>query len=230
MLGRQILPIMHEIARLPGGHKPLHFVHKMADGSPRHVQTYAGPIEIYGDRLMLCIVHDITEQKRLEEALHYAALHDALTGLLNRRQLYLLTDPEQRTPFSLAQDYSLLLIDTDRFKSINDMYGHLKGDEVLCALANCLQQSARQGDRVFRWGGEEFILLLPRTPLDDALSLAEAIRASVAKLTLLGLPRFTVSIGVAQHEPNESLDDLFKRVDAALYRAKNAGRNRVLAA
>ncbi|GAB5071979.1 diguanylate cyclase DgcM [Citrobacter sedlakii] len=230
MLGRQILPIMHEIARLPGGHKPLHFVHKMADGSPRHVQTYAGPIEIYGDRLMLCIVHDITEQKRLEEALHYAALHDALTGLLNRRQLYLLTDPEQRTPFSLAQDYSLLLIDTDRFKSINDMYGHLKGDEVLCALANCLQQSARQGDRVFRWGGEEFILLLPRTPLDDALLLAEAIRASVAKLTLLGLPRFTVSIGVAQHEPNESLDDLFKRVDAALYRAKNAGRNRVLAA
>ena len=62
MLGRRVMPIMHEISHLPGGHKPLNFVHKLADGSTRHVQTYAGPIEIYGDKLMLCIVHDITEQ------------------------------------------------------------------------------------------------------------------------------------------------------------------------
>lgn len=63
ILGRRVMPVMHEISRLPGGHKPLNFVHKLADGSTRHVQTYAGPIEIYGDKLMLCIVHDITEQK-----------------------------------------------------------------------------------------------------------------------------------------------------------------------
>lgn len=86
MLGRRVMPIMHEISHLPGGHKPLNFVHKLADGSTRHVQTYAGPIEIYGDKLMLCIVHDITEQKRLEEQLEHAAHHDAMTGLLNRRQ------------------------------------------------------------------------------------------------------------------------------------------------
>lgn len=186
--------------------------------------------DIYGDRLMLCIIHDITEQRRLEQELEHAALHDALTGLLNRRQFYKLTEQGQAHHLPLTQDYSLLLIDTDRFKSINDLYGHLKGDEVLCALARTLKSCARKEDLVFRWGGEEFVLLLPRTPLETALSLAESLRASVAKISLPGLPRFTVSIGVAQHEPNESTDELFKRVDAALYRAKNDGRNRVLAA
>lgn len=135
MLGRRVMPIMHEISHLPGGHKPLNFVHKLADGSTRHVQTYAGPIEIYGDKLMLCIVHDITEQKRLEEQLEHAAHHDAMTGLLNRRQFYHITEPGQMQHLAIAQDYSLLLIDTDRFKHINDLYGHSKGDEVLCALA-----------------------------------------------------------------------------------------------
>lgn len=230
MLGRQILPIMQEIARLPGGHKPLNFVHKIADGTTRHVQTYAGPLEIYGEKLMLCIIHDITEQKRLEQELERAAMHDALTGLLNRRQFYQLTDMGQTPQQPSDQDYSLLLIDTDRFKSINDLYGHLKGDEVLCELARNLESFVRKGDLVFRWGGEEFVLLLPHTPLETALALAEDIRASVAKISLPGLPRFTVSIGVAHHEPNESIDDLFKRVDSALYRAKHEGRNRVLAA
>lgn len=228
--GRQILPVMHEIARLPGGHKPLNFVHKIADGTTRHVQAYAGPLEIYGEKLMLCIIHDITEQKRLEQELERAALQDTLTGLLNRRQFYQMTEANQTHHLPLTQDYSLLLIDTDRFKSINDLYGHLKGDEVLCALARTLETCARKGDAVFRWGGEEFLLLLPRTPLEAALQLAETVRASVAKIALAGLPRFTVSIGVAHHEPGESIDQLFKRVDAALYRAKNDGRNRVLAA
>ena len=167
-------------------------------------------------------------QKRLEEQLEHAAHHDAMTGLLNRRQFYHITEPGQMQHLAIAQDYSLLLIDTDRFKHINDLYGHSKGDEVLCART--LESCARKGDLVFRWGGEEFVLLLPRTPLDTALSLAETIRVSVAKVSISGLPRFTVSIGVAHHEGNESIDELFKRVDDALYRAKNDGRNRVLAA
>lgn len=188
MLGRHILPVMHEIAHLPGGHKPLHFVHKLADGTSRHVQTYAGPIEIYGNKLMLCIIHDITEQKRLEQELEHAALRDPLTGLLNRRHFYQVTEPEQTHAVSLTQDYSLLLIDIDRFKSINDLFGHLKGDEVLCALARTLESCARKDDLIFRWGGEEFVLLLPRTSLDVALNLAEVIRATVAKVTLLVFP------------------------------------------
>ena len=217
---------MAEIARLPGGHKPLNFVHVLADGSTRHVQTYAGPIEIYNDRLMLCIIHDITEQKRLEQELEYAAHRDALTGLLNRRQFYHLTEHIMPT----AMDFSLLLVDADHFKRINDLFGHQKGDEVLIQLSRTLEQQARKGDYVFRWGGEEFLLLLPQTSLEAALQVAENIRVTLANLTLPTLPAFTVSIGVARHQPDENLDTLFKRVDDALYRAKNDGRNKVLAA
>lgn len=225
-LGRDILPIMTEIARLPGGHKPLNFVHRLADGTTRHVQTYAGPIEIYGDKLMLCIVHDITEQKRLELELEQAAQHDAMTGLLNRRQFYTITESQLPT----QQQFSLLLVDTDRFKSINDVFGHLKGDEVLVSLARTLEACIRTEDYVFRWGGEEFVILLPRTPLETAMQIAETIRVAVSRIAIPGLPRFTVSIGVARREQSESIDELFKRVDDALYRAKNEGRNKVLAA
>ncbi|MFK3711333.1 diguanylate cyclase domain-containing protein [Leclercia adecarboxylata] len=229
-LGRNILPVMTEIARLPSGHKPLNFVHRLADGTTRHVQTYAGPIEIYGDKLMLCIIHDITEQKRLELELEHAALRDSLTGLLNRRQFYNLTDQASPNHLPAQQEFSLLLVDTDHFKRINDMFGHQKGDEVLIALSRMLESCCRKDDYVFRWGGEEFVLLLPRTSLDAAMQIAETLRAAIARIAIPGLPRFTVSIGVARHNPDESIDDLFKRVDDALYRAKNDGRNKVLAA
>lgn len=121
-------------------------------------------------------------------------------------------------------------MDTDRFKNINDVFGHLKGDEVLISLSRTLEACSRKDDYVFRWGGEEFVILLPRTPLDAAMQIAENIRAAVARITIPGLPRFTVSIGVARHNQDETLDELFKRVDDALYRAKNNGRNQVLAA
>ena len=229
-LGRDILPIMTEIARLPGGHKPLNFIHRLADGSTRHVQTYAGPIEIYGDKLMLCIVHDITEQKRLEQELEHAALRDSMTGLLNRRQFYLITEQTNPAHLPAQQQFSLLLVDTDHFKNINDVFGHSKGDEVLISLSRMLEACSRKDDFVFRWGGEEFVILLPRTSLEAAMQVAETIRAEVARIAIPGLPRFTVSIGVARHNLDESIDDLFKRVDDALYRAKNNGRNKVLAA
>jgi diguanylate cyclase (GGDEF)-like protein/PAS domain S-box-containing protein len=229
-LGRDIMPVMTEIASLPGGHKPLNFVHRLADGSTRHVQTYAGPIEIYGDKLMLCIIHDITEQKRLEQELEHAALRDSMTGLLNRRQFYIITEQTNPAHLPAQEQFSLLLVDTDHFKNINDVFGHLKGDEVLISLSRTLEACSRKDDFVFRWGGEEFVILLPRTSLDAAMQVAETIRAAVAHITIPGLPRFTVSIGVARHNQGESIDDLFKRVDDALYRAKNNGRNKVLAA
>ena len=116
------------------------------------------------------------------------------------------------------------------FDPFNRMFGHLKGDEVLISLSRTLEACSRKDDYVFRWGGEEFVILLPRTPLDAAMQIAENIRAAVARITIPGLPRFTVSIGVARHNQDETLDELFKRVDDALYRAKNNGRNQVLAA
>lgn len=218
------------ISRLPGGHKPLNFVHRMADGSLRDVQTYAGPVDIDGRRLMLCIVHDVTEQKRLRKELEQAASRDHLTGLWNRRQFLHLLDNARAQKRRYDVDYSLMLLDADHFKSVNDRYGHDAGDEVLVLLARALEARVRETDTVCRWGGEEFIVLLPQTDLENAALLAESLRRSVEQIRVPHLPPVTVSIGVAQHCASETGDSLIKRADEALYQAKAAGRNRVVAA
>src|SRR5471030_75751 len=228
-MGRDVLPVMHEIARLPGGHKPLNFMHVLADGNVRHVQTYAGPVELDGVRLMLCIIHDITEQKRLEQELEHAALRDALTGLGNRRQFMQLVENARTQNPQRTHNFSLMLVDADHFKAINDEHGHNTGDDALVMLARTLETGIRESDTVFRWGGEEFLILLPLTPLEGAMHVAEDLREAVQQLSRPGLPALTVSVGVAQYEAGEDFTSLFKRVDDALYRAKTSGRNQVQA-
>lgn len=228
-MGLDVLPVMHEIARLPGGHKPLTFVHKLADGNLRHVQTYAGPVELNAVRLMLCIIHDITEQKRLEQELEHAALRDPLTGLGNRRQFMQLVENARTQNPQRTHNFSLMLVDADHFKTINDQYGHNKGDDALVMLARTLETGIRESDTVFRWGGEEFLILLPLTPLEGAMIVAVALRERVQQLSQPEMPALTVSVGVAQYEAGEDFTSLFKRVDDALYRAKTSGRNQVQA-
>ncbi|SBK30435.1 diguanylate cyclase [Klebsiella pneumoniae] len=219
-LGRDVIPIMNNIASLPGGHKPLNFTHILADGSLRHVQTYAGPVVLYNIRLMLCIIHDITEEVHLKKELEFSAAHDPLTGLLNRREFHRLVE----APTFIPRGYCLLLIDIDHFKSINDIHGHQKGDEVLLVLSRILETSVDREDKIYRWGGEEFLLFLPHSPIGRALILAEGIRQAVSEYQTLSV---TVSIGVAEHHDGETVEQLFSRVDKALYAAKNDGRNRV---
>src|SRR5471030_961814 len=228
-MGRDVLPVMHEIARLPGGHKPLNFIHKLADGNLRHVQTYAGPVELDGIRLMLCIIHDITEQKRLEQELEHAALRDPLPGLGNRRQFMQLVENARTQNPQRTHNFSLMLVDADHFKAIIDEHGHNTGDDALVMLARTLETGIRESDTVFRWGGEEFLILLPLTPLEGAMHVAEDLREAVQQLSRPGLPALTVSVGVAQYEAGEDFTSLFKRVDDALYRAKTSGRNQVQA-
>lgn len=223
-LGRNILPIVGEIAHLPGAHKPLSFTHRLADGSTRDVQVAVGPVEIYGERLILCVVHDMSEQRDLEQALESAERRDPLTRLFNRHEA--VQQLEKQLP--AANDFSLLLVNIDRFRNINQRYGHKKGDEVLIHLAQALSDWNQH--RVFRWDGEEFLLLLPDTALTAALTAAEDIRAEIEKMAIPDIPPFTVSIGVAQYLAGERQDSLFQRVDEALYQAKNRGRNSVFAA
>ncbi|MCZ8236089.1 MAG: GGDEF domain-containing protein [Inhella sp.] len=160
-------------------------------------------------------------------ALKDAALQDPLTGALNRRGLATaLATSAWRDP---AQPAVAVLIDADHFKAVNDTHGHAVGDAVLVRLVRLMQGLARQGDLVVRWGGEEFLLLLPHTELAGGLAVAERLRHAVGRddwQRLAAGLAVTASLGLAAWGPGEALDDVLARADVALYRAKQGGRNR----
>jgi diguanylate cyclase (GGDEF)-like protein len=177
--------------------------------------------------MMINVVLGILNE--LQDALVQQANTDALTGAFNRRFL----DPcvaeliERRRRHGAPA--SLLLIDIDHFKRINDRLGHHSCDEVLRALVRAVSASKRSLDRLFRCGGEEFVLLLPDTASADALVVAERLRTLVQATPMIDQP-VTVSIGVAGLNDAQTQDDWMRCADGALYAAKNAGRNRVMAA
>ncbi|MDP1784823.1 MAG: GGDEF domain-containing protein, partial [Sulfuricurvum sp.] len=124
---------------------------------------------------------------------------------------------------------SVLLLDIDHFKLINDRFGHLIGDEVLKAFSALLSKQIRDSDVVARWGGEEFVILLPDTSLSSAIKMAEALRQRIEVNVFETVKNLTCSIGVAEFNPVEEADDLLQRADEKLYGAKNGGRNRIMA-
>jgi len=156
---------------------------------------------------------------------------DPLTGLNNRRAFYDKTSPCWNNALRHQHDTSVMLLDIDLFKQINDAHGHAHGDEVLQALADILKQSVRQGDILARWGGEEFIVFLPETSMQEATALAERLRTAIADMRIpreSGATAVTASFGIAQLERNQStLDALIASADECLYQSKQQGRNRV---
>lgn len=156
---------------------------------------------------------------------------DPLTGLNNRRAFYDLTTPLWSNALRHGHDLSVVLLDLDRFKQINDAHGHAHGDAVLKAAAGVLKQGVRQGDVPARWGGEEFIALLPETGVAEAAALAERLRDEIAAMRVPvhgGATSVTASVGVAQLEDRTgTLDALIAKADACLYQSKQDGRNRV---
>jgi diguanylate cyclase (GGDEF)-like protein len=167
-----------------------------------------------------------TLQRRLMDQ----AILDPLTGAFNRRHMgRCLGDAIERRRRSAATA-SLLVIDVDDFKRINDQLGHARGDSVLKGIVALVEKRARKLDLLFRIGGEEFMLLLPDTQEAAAAVVAEQLRASIAESQLLDGLRVTVSVGVGELRPGETVDSWMKHADDALYAAKKAGRNRVLRA
>lgn len=155
---------------------------------------------------------------------------DKLTGAWNRRRLEDAVADEMHRLERYGHPVSLILLDIDHFKAINDAHGHAGGDAVLVHLASMLRGNFRRSDSLSRWGGEEFIVLCPHTRLSMARSLAERLRKNVASASFPAVGRITVSIGVAECLAGETWDRWFQRADEALLRAKKAGRNRVHAA
>lgn len=160
------------------------------------------------------------------------AQRDMLTALPNRQAMSELLQAEVQRARRLEAPFSVLLIDADHFKQINDRHGHAGGDRVLQHLSGVMNGTLRDIDRLGRWGGEEFVALLPATPVDAARVLAERLRERVAASPAPwagGLVPLTVSLGAAQWQPGDDVQAVLQRADQALYRAKRAGRNQVAA-
>jgi diguanylate cyclase (GGDEF)-like protein len=162
-------------------------------------------------------------QRRLLEQ----AITDPLTGAYNRRHMEARLVEQPEVLRRHGSPATLLLIDVDHFKRINDEHGHKAGDVVLQGLAATVRNRARHVDVLFRMGGEEFVLLLPGTAEADAARMAEEIRAAIAEASLLDGRVVTASIGVAGLEEEDTVDTWMRATDAAMYAAKEAGRNRV---
>lgn len=181
---------------------------------------------------VLVAINDISQRKQMEAELFRQASTDALTGLSNRRYFLAQAEQELRRARRFSREMSVMMIDLDHFKSVNDTYGHATGDIILQGFVKRAQESLRQSDALGRLGGEEFAVLLPETDLGAATEVAERLRQNVADRAFIAgtttAIQSSVSVGVAQLEARDgTIDDLLNRADEALYRAKNQGRNRV---
>ncbi len=176
---------------------------------------------------------DITELKatqqeleRNQAELERQAFYDRLTGVANRRYFESLLDREVRRAERYGQGFALVMFDLDHFKKVNDTYGHAAGDVVLQEVTRVAGERLRSVDVLGRWGGEEFMVLLPGAAANEGARVAELIRSRVAGRAFPRVGEVTVSLGVAAFHSGEPRGELLRRVDEALYRAKREGRNR----
>ncbi len=188
-------------------------------------------LEIDGEPATLIWCYDISRRKAMEQELRLLASTDTLTGLHNRHSFLHQAELMLKAAERFRHPCVALMLDIDHFKNINDSHGHLTGDRALQRVAETLRQGLREVDLLGRLGGEEFAALLPEVSLDQALDVAERLRAGVEALRVNnpdGEPlRMTVSIGVAlRRDAGDDLESLLVRADSALYQAKSGGRNR----
>lgn len=174
--------------------------------------------------LSFIIAQQYSQQR---QRLEHLAMVDPLTGAFNRRvmeqELHMAVEEYARKGTPMA----VILMDIDHFKRVNDLYGHDKGDFVLSSFADSIKQNTRQNDRFFRYGGEEFLMLVKNAKPEEAAAIAEKIRHTTECSTEPGVATVTVSLGIASIMQNESCEHWVARADAAMYRAKQLGRNRV---
>ncbi|WP_022940316.1 diguanylate cyclase [Psychromonas hadalis] len=195
------------------------------NGSSYWANTHITPIYYKNGKLRgyTAILQDISDKKRLEKL----TITDALTQIPNRLFINKSFNNEFARSKRYHSHFSLILMDIDNFKQVNDNYGHKVGDDILINIAIILKQNIRQLDLLGRWGGEEFLIICPETDLQQAKVVAEKIRELIEHFEFTNIPQLTCSFGVALSRSDDNKEALFQRADNALYDAKNAGRNRV---
>lgn len=208
------------------------------DGAVIDIEVHGSVMETSGKRVLISLLLDVTDRVRiareleaLKERLREESIHDALTGLYNRRYLNEFLDRELLVAMRVDHPVSAIMADIDHFKNVNDTYGHLAGDEVLRVFGNLMKRHARTSDICFRYGGEEFLLILPRMHQEIAARRAEQLRGALAATQISygdSSISVTASFGVATFPGDgTTADTLVSAADNALYVAKNEGRNRV---
>ena len=174
-------------------------------------------------------LHDITEKTKLLKMTEKLSLTDTLTNALNRRALILQGDQEIQRANRYQRELSIILLDVDNFKKINDTHGHLGGDKILKEIVQKIQKIIRHNDFIFRYGGDEFVILLIETDLDQAYQTAERIRNELAEIaqiqTQANQTPISISLGITQLLPQDTLESFIQRADQALYQSKSAGKN-----
>jgi diguanylate cyclase (GGDEF)-like protein/PAS domain S-box-containing protein len=212
----------------------IRMMHKNEEGI--YMEVLSTLIQYEGKPAILATLRDITERKKTEAELKRLVITDDLTGLFNQRYFYIQVMKEIERAKRHNRPLSMLLVDIDKFKDFNDTYGHWEGDYVLKKIGEILMKNVREIDMAFRFGGEEFTVILPETKHEDAIIVAERIRKAVAQavfypFTLDGHPDIiskTVSIGVTEFHLEDNIKSFLKRVDNAMYQAKKGGRNMVV--
>ncbi len=181
------------------------------------------------EELYIVTMSDITELESRAKILETLATTDALTKIFNRLKLNELLSFEVKKSDRYRLPLTLIMLDIDHFKDINDTYGHDIGDEVLVKLCETISCNIRETDVFARWGGEEFMIMLPNTSLDGAKVMAENLRMEIESACFEKAQRVTASFGVAEYSPDSSIREFLKQVDDSLYAAKRGGRNMVVA-
>jgi diguanylate cyclase (GGDEF)-like protein/PAS domain S-box-containing protein len=204
-------------------------VMRRADGALIAAEVSLGMFDAEGKPYLLATIRDISQRLLAEKQLRDSATHDGLTGTLNRATVMQLGEVELLRSRRYGRSFSVAMIDIDHFKAVNDRYGHPAGDAVLRAVAEICKTSVRNCDVVGRYGGEEFILMLPETGTDGAVRVAERIRRTAAEMRTPEVDQSTtISAGIAALDAAIfDLSTLIAAADRALYRAKRSGRDRV---
>ncbi len=200
--------------------------YRCKDGTYKYIEWQS---QLSAANYIYSSARDVTEKKKQEKKLKHLSYHDQLTSLYNRQFLDSIINDEMERSDIYNQKFTMAILDLDHFKNVNDTWGHPVGDELLKATADTILKSKRIADLLFRFGGEEFLILMPATSIEAAKPSLEIIRQAVERINHPITGTQTISVGAAERLKYEEFNDWYTRADQALYQAKNAGRNQVVA-